>query len=168
MRRSAILALLALSLLPAAQAASVTLSIEARETGCPSGHTYCFVVTQGNLADLKAGVQATVTFANKGNIPHELKVLNVADADATHKGSKEDKAIASSKEDLPAGATDTFSFTVPAGAAGVYMFCGVSGHEQLGMWLDSTSAAKGTPGPELGLLVAALAAVGLSARRRGS
>lgn len=166
-----VLGLLALAALPVASADAVRLTIVGRDTGCPAGRVACFAVTQGDLSQAAPGAVLNITFQNLGTQPHEVKALRLQDADAAHKASNEQLAFATSDEDVAPGNASTFQAAVPADATGLYLFCGVEGHEQLGMWLaqafpasngtaPGTTGAKPTPlPPALPLAALPLAAV---------
>lgn len=163
---------------PAAPAqTTVNLTVEALESGCPSGKTYCFKETSGNLANVRPGSVVKVTFTNKGATPHEVTVVDYADRNPDHKSTPRNGSLGASERNMAGGATDDFEFTVPADATGIYLWCSVPGHEQLGMWLEQSFASSGTGGETkskgspgigaIGLLVAlGVALVALGARRK--
>jgi len=161
---------------PAAPAqTTVNLTVEALESGCPSGKTYCFKETSGNLDDVQPGSVVKVTFTNKGTTPHEVTVVDYADRNPEHRNTPRNDSLGASERNMAGDATDEFEFTVPSDATGLYLWCSVPGHEQLGMWLEQSfsggngeTTSKGSPGVgAIGLLVAlGVALVALGARRK--
>jgi MYXO-CTERM domain-containing protein len=155
MRTTTIALITLIGLLTAAGSANaqgtVDLTVEARESGCPQA--YCFVVTQGSLDDLAPGVEVNVHFINLEDnaAEHEFVVTTSDQADSNHAATSEDDAIAESEEGMAPGTEDNITFTVPDDAPGVYFWCGVPGHEQLGMWLMTEfgggDTANGAPLP---------------------
>jgi len=134
-------ALLVALLAPGAAAKTVDLTVEAREGDCPRG-TYCFVVTSGAAEDIAPGDTVDVRFVNTGDTVHEFLAAPLADADDGHTNTPESVAIAESQENMAPGAEDNVTFTAPEGD-GLYFWCGVSGHESLGMWLEVSYAEAG-------------------------
>lgn len=175
---SVIAATLVLAPVASAHAGTDHLTIVAKDSGCASGESFCFEVTEGSLANVSAGDEVEITFKNEGSSVHNLYVAELSDADPDRKDTPEDVAIAST-DDLDGGEETTLSFTAPDGADGLYLWCDVSGHEQLGMWTDapysggsaetsgsSDDAQKGSPGAGLiGVAIAGLGAALLFRRR---
>ncbi len=151
----------------AQDAGTVELTIVARDSGCPSGIPFCFKVVSGNLADAKAGASVRITFKNEGFAPHDLHVTTSSMADKSHQDTSKSYAIAASRANMAGGDQDTFTFTVPAGAQGIYLWCDVEGHEASGMWLSTGggAAGKSSPAAPFWLVVGLLAAVVIVRRR---
>ncbi len=168
-----VLLLLAAALLAATPAASakVHLTIEVKEKDCGDG-IWCFDVVEGSMSDIAPGEEIAITFRNTGGSAHQLDVTTKAHMDAAHETTSRDDNIANTTTNIEAGGEETISFTVPADAKGIYLFCGISGHEQLGMWLladfeeSKTEDAAESPGlgPLTALVLAGLAAAAF--RRR--
>ena len=140
-----------------------SVTIHARESGCPEGKTFCFTM-DGSLEELKAGDRVTFTLVNDGTTAHEMVVVPLAEADAEHKATKEDSSLGEIEEIEP-GAQDTATFTIPSG--GVYIWCALAGHEQLGMWMEipADTTSKDSPLPVVWVLVGVAAALFLVRRR---
>lgn len=124
------------------------LTIAAREADdCPDGSSYCFVVTEGDLSELGPNTTVRLTFVNEGTMIHNVAVTRLRDADPAHEETPMMGLFAGSDEEVPVNASQTFFFHIPADAGGVYLWCHVLGHEQLGMWLqvsfDGTAAGDG-------------------------
>ncbi len=153
---------------PTASAASVSVTIVAKEN-CASS-TYCFEVTAGDVASIQPGDEVTVTFENDGTMDHNLFVA--ASGDATPGGDTTQSVAFANTEDLDAGNSTTLTFTAPADASGLYYWCDVAGHEQLGMYLEQAypggnGDGGGSPMPAWTMLVAfAAVSVALARRRR--
>lgn len=162
MHRTALLAaMLVLLAIPAAHAAATQdIRVDVRETGCPEGRTYCFVLVSGSLA-AATGDTVHLAFHNGGTMVHEILVVAARDADTSHKATGEGTKLAAI-EDVPAGGWGNATFTMPAG--GVYLWCGQPGHESLGMWLQSAEGVKESPAAFL-LPLLALVVLGRRARR---
>lgn len=129
---------------PSAAQESVSLVIEVTEDSaeCGDDRTWCFTVAEGDLADVEPGSEVTITFRNTGQSPHQLDVSTLADADPEHKNTRSDDAIANTTAGMSPGSEETITFTAPEDAEGLYYWCGVSGHEQLGMWLEAAYGAE--------------------------
>lgn len=156
MTRRTLLALLLLPLVPAASA--VDLTIEARDANCPGEEAYCFIVT-GDLDDVEGGATVNVTFRNAGRIEHELSAALLENADV---GGDTPKSAAFFEIDpIDAGEEETGSFVVPEDAGGIYLWCDVAGHEQLGMYTEAEFEGAGDNGAPLGVWPA-LVAVGVA------
>lgn len=158
--------------LAAAQGGTTELTIVAPQSSdCSDGKTYCFEVTEGSLSDISPGDEVTVTFKNEGQTVHNLYVTQSSNADPNNEDTSGDAAIAST-EDLDQGEEATITFTAPED--GTYFWCDVTGHEQMGMWLETSSAGTSDDSAETstsdggqnsspGVGVGALAIVGLAA-----
>lgn len=144
-----------------------TITIHAKESGCPAGKTFCFSM-DGDLTGLTTGDEVTITLVNDGTTEHELVIVPLGSADPDHKATAEDDSPGEIPE-TGAGQQATATFQTPKG--GFYFFCAISGHEQLGMWLEAPAAAgendsESSPGPSvLSVLVLAVAAVAVRRRR---
>lgn len=169
-RKFVLLALGTLALLliaPTASAASVSLTIVAKENCADS--SFCFEVTQGDAASVSPGDEVTVTFQNDGSSAHNLYVAAQDDADVG--GDTPESAAIQNTDEVPSGNSTTVTFTAPSDASGVYYWCDVAGHEQLGMYLNQGYAGGNggdggdSPMPAWTMLVA-FAAVGLALARR--
>lgn len=151
------------------QGASVDLSISGTETGC-KGASFCFKVTAGSLDNLSPGDEATIRFTNDGNAIHNLHVTTSDKADASHKATPLGARIAGTADQVAPGESESFTFTVPSGATGIYIWCSIEGHEQYGMWLQTGSGGSGSQskGLPMGLPVILLAfgLVALARRRQ--
>jgi hypothetical protein len=150
------------------------MAIEAREGGaCPGSNEFCFEVVEGNVADIGPGTQVEIIFRNDGAATHTLDVTTYANRDPGHTDTSPDGELAGSG-DISGGDATTIQFTVPADAEGIYFWCDVSGHEQLGMWMESSfSGQEGSPvsDPAPSFVAASLAVVALAVillRRRSA
>lgn len=152
------------------------LTISAKEDGCPAGQTFCFEITAGSVTDLSAGDQVSITLRNDGQGLHNLYVTTMDERDASHRDTAATGTLAKS-DDLDGGERSEISFTVPASGSGLYFWCDVSGHEQLGMWMEVPTSSgsgrggagdeqNGSPGPAGILLIGLLALGALTMRRR--
>ncbi len=141
---------------------SRSVTIHARESGCPEGKSFCFTVG-GSLEGLEANDHVTFTLVNDGTTAHEMVVAPLSEADPEHKATKEDNALGEIEEIEP-GEQGTATFTIPSG--GIYIWCALAGHEQLGMWLEipATAERKDSPLP-VGWVLAGVAASVFLARR---
>lgn len=162
MTRRLLLALL-LALAAPASADTVELTFEARESDCPGDRTYCFAV-EGDLGEVAPGDTVRVTFRNAGDIDHNLLVARLDDANVG-----EDTFASSAFFEMASigpGAEAFDNFTVPADAGGLYFWCDIAGHEQLGMWTEQDFGGEDN-GAALTLWPAlvAVAVAGLLARR---
>jgi uncharacterized cupredoxin-like copper-binding protein len=88
--------------------------------------------------EFKAGVEYTFTIVNEGQVPHEFMFIppvmeGMADmhGEATHNTA----LIEVGEEQLPPGATYTFSYTFPPSAVGadLEIACHTPGHYEAGM-----------------------------------
>jgi len=116
--------------LVAAQNAATTLTVVSSQSGCPDGKTFCFEVSADGV--LEAGTDVEIVFANEASGSHNVHAVAPDLADADHRASPADRAIVATAT-VEAGGNDAVSLTVPAGE-GIYFWCSVSGHEQIGMW----------------------------------
>lgn len=178
------LALLVAGLLPlgvaGAQEGTDQMTVVAHESGCEGDRDFCFEVTEGDPGELSAGDEVEVTLRNPSENPssHNLYVTTPDQADEEDRDTPEDAAIENTTTVEP-GAETTMTFTVPDDADGLYWWCEISGHESLGMWLESAVAsgeggADGQDGADgdtsgndsplpAGLALVALAGVALAA-----
>lgn len=152
-----------------------SVTIEARDSGC-SGSQYCYVVTEGSLANATAGEQVEIVFKNAGSIEHNLHVTTLSQADDANENTAGSAAFANTTN-IESGNQTTLQFMVPSGANGLYLWCDVSGHEGLGMYkevsfggggapADGTDGGQnGSPFPTIPVLLA-LAGVAIVLRRR--
>ncbi len=154
----ALLMFLALAVPATAQGSNYEVTVYARESGCPDGKDFCFVVV-GSLAKIEPGDKVTFTLINEGNTGHELVVVPFDDRDRQHKDTDEATALGEIEEIGP-GRTASATFTVPD--SGFYFWCALPGHETLGMWVEApvAKAEKDSPSPVafavLGLIAAAI------------
>lgn len=157
------LAVLLLLLAPAASADTVELTFEARESDCPGDRTYCFAV-EGDLGEVAPADTLRLTFRNAGDIEHDLHVALLEDANV---GEDTFASSAFFQIDAIGPGAETFAnLTVPADAGGLYFWCDIAGHEQLGMWTEQDFGGDDNGAPMvLWPAVVALAVAGLLARR---
>lgn len=147
--------------------AQASLTIEVKEKGCGGDHVWCFQVTEGDLDDISPGEEVTILFKNTGDSPHQLDIVTLADMDPDRERTSRSDAIANTTASMAVGAQETITFTVPADAEGLYLFCGVAGHEGLGMWLETDWGAdeeNASPAPTF--LAGVLLALGLTWNQR--
>lgn len=145
-RRSAILGLALVVVLAIASLAiahevadmATQLTIAAREADdCSDGSSYCFVVTEGNLSELGPNTTVRLTFVDEGTMVHNVAVTRLRDADPSHEETSMEGMFAGTAERIEANSSQTFFFHIPADAQGVYLWCHVTAHEKLGMWLQT-------------------------------
>lgn len=108
------------------------------DVGCPSGRNPCLVVLDGSLADLKPGDTVNITFVNQDEDEHDLAVTTTALMDPTHHDTAWSSAIGHTAQDVEGNTAQSFEFTIPANAAGLYLWCDIPGHEDMGMWIQVT------------------------------
>lgn len=120
--------------------ADVNVTIEARQSGCPEGRTWCLEVTEGNLTAMDPGLRVNATFVNPaGNLGHSLYFAAHEKADEDHADTPSSAAFARI-ETIPGGQQASTTFTVPSNATRIYAWCDESGHEGQGMYLHEPSA----------------------------
>lgn len=122
-----------LLIVPGVVAQGVELTIAARESGCPGDRDYCYEVVAGDLGDLEPGATVHVTFRNMGEVPHELAMARMEEADPG--GDTAESSAFFEIEPIAAGAEEEANFTVPRDTVGLYFWCDIAGHEALGMWM---------------------------------
>ncbi len=111
------------------------ITIEAREQGCPQGHRWCLVATEGNLSTLEQGQRIEITLVNQGNSGHQLSVAHGEDQDPDHEDTPSAAAFFTIDR-VPAERSATGTLEVPEEAKALYLWCDVPGHEQGGMWIE--------------------------------
>lgn len=123
-----------------------TFTIEPRESGC-SGSQYCYVATEGDPANVSAGDQVRIIFKNpsSNSAAHNFHVTLPDQADSSHQDTPTSASFASTSDVQP-GEQEELQFQVPSGASGIYWWCDVSGHEDLGMWTELTFSGSGGDG----------------------
>jgi len=101
-----------------------------------------FKVTS-SLTDFKVGTPYHFTVTNKGAVPHEIYIMDVANKSMSPdqiQTMKTSSLAGISSDDLPAGATKTMDYTFtkayPAGA--LEFACHIAGHYEAGMHLPIT------------------------------
>lgn len=164
MTRTPLLVLLLVLTSPAATAADINLTIEARESDCPGDRTYCFVVAEGDLADLASPATVQLTFRNAGDLQHNLLVAQLGNAEV---GDDTFASAAFFQTDaIDPGNETVGNFVIPAEAGGLYLWCDIAGHEQLGMWLGQDFGEEDNGAPLLlwPALVAVMVAAWLARR----
>lgn len=119
------------------------LVVVASEDGCPDGRAFCFEITEGSLSDVGPGDEVTITLKNEGSSLHNLYVTRLSQADPG--GDTPSEAAFAETEDLDRDEQGEISFTVPESAEGIYLWCEVSGHEQLGMYTEAPFQADVAP-----------------------
>lgn len=120
--------------------ADVNVTIEARQSGCPDGRTFCLEVTEGNLSGIDPGLTVNATYVNPtGNFPHSLYFADHEDADPNHTDTPAEAAYAQTNT-TQGGEAESARFTVPDGADTVYVWCDESQHEAQGMYLHGPDA----------------------------
>lgn len=150
-----LIATLSLLVTPTALAQdSVEITLTAPED-CPDT-VYCFEVTEGSIADISAGDEVTVTFVNDDNLPHDVHVTEIENADV---GGDTDagEAIANTP-DVEGGEEETLTFEAPVDGDSLYIWCDQVGHEEGGMNLEGGQNGAPLPGlPALALVAIAAA-----------
>lgn len=159
-----------------AQDGTVTLTVEAKESGCVE--TYCWEF-EGDTDAIDAGatVEITVRNPNSNSANHNFFIKEGSGAQG---GTDPGSDTLASTDDLAPGEEETLRFTVPDDVDELYYWCDVAGHESLGMFGSWSVSSDGTDGgdgadgadgdgegeansqPGFGML-AALAALGLTA-----
>lgn len=141
----------------------LTIEVGEGEAACPGGQAFCLRLTGGSLDEIGPGDEVEVTFRNTGSTSHELLVQALTAESEDHTASEKDGIHASTERSMSPGASETFTFTVPEDWRGLYLFCGVAGHEESGMW-RSVGFDEATPsvGPLVSLAV--LVGLGLALR----
>lgn len=146
MRRSWIVSAVLAALLcfagsAAALPADKHLTLEADDgQGCASeGKNDCYHVAEGSLDGFEQGMRVHVELVNVGSADHNVYVAEPGDADGNNIDSSGDAAINGS-DTIASGESTNLTFTVPAEADGLYFWCDVTGHEALGMWLETDVA----------------------------
>lgn len=129
----------------------VHVTIEAHDTAsaCGGDRDYCLDVVEGSLSHLSPGSTLNVTFRNEGSTDHQLTIAPLSSADSTHKDTSPERAYGTIGEVEP-GASATGTVQIPADETAIYLWCDLSGHERLGMWLeqDLTGPRDGGGGVE--------------------
>ncbi len=149
--RAALIAVLTIAglmlLVPAAQAFT-EVTVAAREAPeCPPGEQkiYCLTVIDGQLDGVRQGEAVALTLINQGQAPHNAYVTLGAQADTSTRETPADAAFANTTTISPGEQTNV-SFIVPEDAESLYLWCEVSNHERLGMWLEVTVEPAQGPG----------------------
>ncbi|MFQ5838135.1 MAG: plastocyanin/azurin family copper-binding protein [Thermoplasmata archaeon] len=149
----------ALMLVPNASAKTINVTITAKESGCPTGKTFCFDLGEIS-ADVGDTIVITLVNAAANNVSHDLKI----------------DEFGVELQLIAPGEQDSATFTVDSAGTFTY-YCSVPGHRQLGME-GSLVVAGGGPSPGLditfviGITAGVLLAVGvvafiiISARRK--
>lgn len=170
------LIVISVALLPSASAqADASLVVEAydQEEECPEDRTYCYEIESGSLDAVDAGSSLEITLVNEGEIDHELVVAPLELADPEREETSEEEGLGEIAP-LEPGEQATATFEIPENATGVYLWCDIGAHEQLGMWRAQSFSEDGAEGgesengasaPLAGVVVSLLAAALLPAPR---
>lgn len=148
-----IAALFLVSLVPTAHAQpDVSLTIEAYDDAdeCEGDRSYCYEVEEGSVDAIEPGASVEITLVNEGSIEHELVVTPLSAADPDRSDTDESDGI-DEIEPIGPGERATETFEIPEDADGVYLWCDIGAHEQLGMWIAHGFAEQdgnGAPGED--------------------
>jgi uncharacterized cupredoxin-like copper-binding protein len=95
---------------------------------------------ESSMTDFKVGVPYHFIITNKGNYPHEFRIMPPASGSITPDQAQATTLAMVGKSDLPAGATATldYTFTQPAPAGTLEFSCHLPGHYDKGMLLAIT------------------------------